>query len=184
MKIMLKNMNNVSCPIYTPAGVVEKHFEATVTNLDASDIFIVLEIEFRTEDKKNPNKILLKKIEIIDPNLSGKGITAVTLRNYKLKEIQNKCISAAIDKWYPQTKFNKKTFELPSPNKVKRIDLVASIMQKHGGKIASKTIQKELQKLKISMNVRSINNYRSKINKANRFFNYSIVDSLEFKERK
>lgn len=174
MKIALRNMESAPRPIRTPAGVIEKHFEATVTDLDSSGISIVLEIELRTEDQKNPNKILLKRLEIIDLDSSGKGITAPTLRSFKLKEIQDKCLLAAINEWYPHTKPKKQTFKLPSPDEIKRIDLIASIMQKYGGTVATETIQKELQKLEISMNIGTINNYKTKVKKANLLFNQPI----------
>jgi len=167
MKIEIARLKDLWTPVRTPAGVVEKTFRATVTQLQPKSLTINLDIEIRTEWEKNPNKIIISRLEIVDSNSFDRGITPTTLRSFKFDFLIKECVFAAVEKFYPQSKPKKQTLKLPSPDAVKRLQLIAEIMNGLGLDPKSTEIAKILKDQGVTLSERTIDNYKSKVKKAN-----------------
>jgi len=171
MKIEIATLESVPWPIRTPAGIVEKRFRATITQLQPKSLAIKLDIEIRTENEKNPNQIIVSRLEIVDSNPFDRGITPTTLRSFKLDLLIKESVFAAVEAFYPKSKTNKRTYKFPSPHEVSRIQLIAEIMNGLGLDPKSTEIAKILRDQGVAMSERTIDNYKTKVKKANLYGN-------------
>jgi hypothetical protein len=165
--IQIFQIDLIPRPIRTPAGVVEKHFRATIQDFNNLGISIGLELQMRDADEVNGNRIIVERILIEQTNEQGIGVTGELLRKIPVQKLAEQCVLRAIDIFYPHTRtVGKNSLKVPTSEDVSKIKMVALISSHLGIKPPIKLIQEELAKQGINLDVGTIRNYRTKAIKA------------------
>lgn len=154
-------------PIATPAGVVYKRFKAIIRDYRETGATLELDIQLRDAHQANGNRIIVERLHIDQKDEASLGVTGEILRKIAVQDVAEKCVLAAIENFFPETKPNKKSsLKVPSAADVSRTELIAHTSLRLGLNPSVKEIKEALNKQGVSLEEGTIRNYLTKAKKA------------------
>ena len=165
--IEISRLSLVDPPVATPAGVVYKRFRAIIRDYRETGATLELDIQLRDARQTNGNRIIVERLHIDQKDEASLGVTGEILRKIAVQDVAEKCVLAAIETFFPETKPNKKTsLKVPSAADVSRTELVAQTSLSLGISPAVKEIQQALNNQGVGLEEGTIRNYLTKAKKA------------------
>jgi len=165
--IEISYLENVSHPIATPAGWVEKKFRAVIPDYRGTGARLTLEVLVRDAHEKNGNRIVVENLVLDLRDSNSLGITGDILRQIPVQKVAEECVLHAIEFFYPTTRPNRKTsLKVPSPVDVSMTELVAATRNSLGLNPSAVEVQKALAKQGVQLEEGTIRNYFTKAKKA------------------
>jgi len=165
--IEISRLSLIDPPVDTPAGVVFKRFRATIRNYRETGATLELEIQLRDARQTNGNRIIVERLHIDQKDETSLGVTGEILRKIAVQDLAEKCVLAAIETFFPNSRPNKKSsLRVPSAADVSRTELVAYTSLSLGLNPSVKEIQEALAKDGVNLEEGTIRNYLTKAKKA------------------